>query len=157
MIVGSRIHDTYDEGDIQDAFQPGSTPVKNGRRYLGKSPYHPFPHLPSHLPHTLAFNMHGIIYTIDAQTHHNVNVEFHDRSIRPFHFTDHYNFTMGSLGNQGALFACEEVGGVESRVYYRPFDGWAGKGEWSVGFSGGEVVKGLFVCIVFWKRKRGGD
>ncbi|KAJ3032868.1 hypothetical protein HK097_005050, partial [Rhizophlyctis rosea] len=76
LSMGTGIHDAYDEGDIQDPFQPGATPAKNGRRYL-------------------AFNMHGIIYTIDVQTHHNINVEFHDRSIRPFHFTDHYNFTMG--------------------------------------------------------------
>ncbi|KAJ3043528.1 hypothetical protein HDV00_004918 [Rhizophlyctis rosea] len=121
--LNTEIGGGYD-GDIQDPFQPGATPMKNGRRYL-------------------AFNMIGVIYTIDAHTHSNVNVEFHDRSQRPFHFTDHYNYTMASLGVTGALFACEANGGNASTLFYRPFDSWATKSDWTVQFGASENIKAI--------------
>ncbi|KAJ3291183.1 hypothetical protein HK104_006291 [Borealophlyctis nickersoniae] len=116
------------DADIQDPFQPGATPMKNNRRYLDR---------------VLAFNMTGVIYTIDAHTHSNVNVEFHDRTQRPIRFTDHYNYSMASLGQSGAAFACESSGGNPSAVFYRPFDNWATKADWTLRLNMGENVKAL--------------
>ena len=62
--------------EIQEAFQSGSAPYRGTKRYL-------------------AFNMNGLIYTIDQSTYSTVTVEFHDKSKRPLTFTDNYNFSIG--------------------------------------------------------------
>lgn len=131
-------------------FQPGSTPAKPGKttRYLGGSfdrasccsrdPPFDLTLFPSP-----AFNLTGLIYTIDQSTHSTVHVEFHDRSAqRPFSFTDHYNYSMATLGERGALFACESAMGSPSRVFYHPFETWATKSEWQAELSEGENIKG---------------
>ncbi|TPX59126.1 hypothetical protein SpCBS45565_g07825 [Spizellomyces sp. 'palustris'] len=112
--------------EVQEAFQPGATPLQADRKYL-------------------AFNMVGVIYTIDLHTHHNMNVEFHDRSIRPFHFTDYHNYSMACLGESGACFASEASSGNPSTLFYRPFDTWATKADWTMHFRETESVKAIAI------------
>lgn len=48
---------------------------------------------------TLAFNMIGVIDVTDMETHHVVNVEFHDKgSRRGYHFQDNNRFQLAAVG-----------------------------------------------------------
>ena len=109
--------------NLQEPFQPGATPIHGNRRYL-------------------AFNTLGIIYTIDDQTHSNVSIEFHDRSQRPFHFTDHNNYDRACLADSGALFSNEATEINPSSIFFKPFDGWSSKADWSIQLGQEESAKG---------------
>ena len=86
--------------------------------------------------------MVGVIEVTDQDTHHIVNVEFHDKALRRgYHFTDHFKYTQASLGPRGALYACSAEPGANSpaQIHYRPFDTWASSTEWSVSLPDGEA------------------
>ncbi|KAJ3091672.1 hypothetical protein HK102_013860 [Quaeritorhiza haematococci] len=114
----------FEGTEIQSAFQPGATPQKGNRR-------------------TLAFNLLGYIYTIEQPTHSTVHVEFHDKSQRAVHFTDHYNYSLACLGEHGALFACESTHNSPSTIHFRPFDTWASKNDWLIQLNPGENAKAV--------------
>lgn len=112
---------------MQEPFQPGSTPAKGNRRYL-------------------AFNMSGTISTVDQETHNVVTVEFHDKSThRGYHFTDHFQYSMASLGDRGALFAAKSSGDSPSVIYYKPFQSWTTASEWQFNLPQGEEVQAVTV------------
>lgn len=114
------------ERDIQSAFQPGSTPLRGNRRYL-------------------AFNMIGTISSIDSSTHFTVDVAFHDNSQRPFHFTDHHQYSLACLGSLGATFASEATSSLPSVLHFRPLDSWASKNDWTVELPTGESAIGIYM------------
>ncbi|KAG0176929.1 hypothetical protein DFQ29_005463 [Apophysomyces sp. BC1021] len=103
-------------------------------------------------------------------THSIVNVEFHDHSqYRNFHFTDYLNYSMGAVGEKGAVFAVEgsnepkkrheneeeseddgeeereEQKGANSMLHYRPLSNWANNAEWTVQLPKGENVLSIAI------------
>lgn len=84
-----------------------------------------------------------MIEVADQDTHHVVNVEFHDRSTySSHHFTDHHKFTLASLGPRGIAYAAPIEGSNPSQVAYKPYAGWgrSNSGDWQVALPEGENV-----------------
>ncbi|GJJ69992.1 chromosome transmission fidelity protein 4 [Entomortierella parvispora] len=106
--------------ELHPAFQSGSTVLKDERRYL-------------------AFNLLGLITTVDHGTHATISVEFHDKlTQRGYHFTDNNHYSMACLGMNGALFAAASSDGNPSTVFYKTSDSWATKSEWQIYLPDGE-------------------
>lgn len=93
--------------------------------------------------------MVGAIDATDMDTHHVVNVDFHDTSRhRSFHFADHSKYTMAALGDKGAAFASEpDSVNPTSTIHYRPFDTFSSSAsaEWTVNLPPRE--KALAVAV----------
>jgi chromosome transmission fidelity protein 4 len=116
--------DSLFESNTQVSFQPGATPYQGDRRYL-------------------SFTSLGLIYTIKTDDVSNVSVEFHDRSQRPFHFVDHHHFDCACLGESGAIFSNEMSGSNPSTLFFKPFDSWSTKDDWTIEFDMMESAKVL--------------
>ncbi|KAF5198785.1 Wd repeat-containing protein [Thalictrum thalictroides] len=111
---------------MQEAFQPGCTPVQSGKRRF------------------LCYNMLGSITTIENDGCSHIEVDFHDtgRGPRVPSMTDYFGFTMASLNESGSVFAnpCKgEKNKNMSTLMYRPFSSWANNSEWSMRFEAEEV------------------
>ncbi|KAK7327698.1 hypothetical protein VNO77_21786 [Canavalia gladiata] len=109
---------------MQEAFQPGSTPVQPGKRRF------------------LCYNMLGCITSIEHDGYSHIEIDFHDTGSTPRvpSMTDHFGFTMAALNENGSVFAnpCKGEKNM-STLMYRPFSSWASNSEWSMRFEGEEV------------------
>lgn len=121
----------------QSPFQSACTPMSNKRRFL-------------------TWNAFGTIISRDEDTHKSVEIEFADvtkhRNIR---LTDHFNFHVAALGEQGAFFASRssKVQSVSankakdnpSTVFYRPIESWSHNAEWLYSLPSGEEAVNVAV------------
>lgn len=109
---------------MQEAFQPGATPVQPGKRRF------------------LCYNMLGSITTIEHDGYSHIEIDFHDTGSGPRvpAMTDYFGFTMASLNEHGSVFAnpCKGEKNM-STLMYRPFSTWANNSEWSMRFEQEEV------------------
>ncbi|XP_023762447.1 protein ENHANCER OF LHP1 1 [Lactuca sativa] len=109
---------------MQEAFQPGVTPVQFGKRRF------------------LCYNMLGSITTMEHDGYSHIEIDFHDtgRGPRVPAMTDYFGFTMASLNENGSVFANPCKGDKNmSTLMYRPFRSWANNSEWSMRFEEEEV------------------
>ncbi|KAI3759231.1 hypothetical protein L6452_06888 [Arctium lappa] len=109
---------------MQEAFQPGATPVQSGKRRF------------------LCYNMLGSITTMEHDGYSHIEIDFHDtgRGPRVPAMTDYFGFTMASLNENGSVFAnpCKGEKNM-STLMYRPFRSWANNSEWSMRLEEEEV------------------
>ncbi|WCJ35786.1 transducin family protein / WD-40 repeat family protein [Euphorbia peplus] len=121
---GPRSTATSSKSKLQEAFQPGATPIQTGKRRF------------------LSYNMLGTITTIEHDGYSHIDIDFHDTSRGPRvpSMTDYFGFTMASLNENGSVFAnpCKGENNT-STLMYRPFSSWANNSEWSMRFENEEV------------------
>ncbi|KAJ3224794.1 hypothetical protein HDU81_008347 [Chytriomyces hyalinus] len=125
--------------DIQESFQPGSTPFRGTKRYL-------------------AYNLLGTIYCVDQSSQSVMHISHHDKSHRDFSFQDHFRFTMAALNSHGAVFASDpnsnihelsgnpSVAPSNSVIEFKAFENWGAPGEnngWNVHLPTSETVKAI--------------
>ncbi|KAJ4843865.1 hypothetical protein Tsubulata_039305 [Turnera subulata] len=109
---------------MQEAFQPGATPLQLGKRRF------------------LCYSMLGTITTMEHDGYSHIEIDFHDtgRGPRVPAMTDYFGFTMAALNENGSVFANPCKGDKNmSTLMYRPFSSWANNSEWSMRFEGEEV------------------
>ena len=89
--------------------------------------------------------MTGYVVNIDGPTSSTIQVEFHDKTQRPMHFSDPYKYTIAALGDAGVGVACESTSSTPSVVHFRPFGTWATRGDWSIHLNQGENAQGKYL------------
>ncbi|KAL6059444.1 WD repeat and HMG-box DNA binding-domain containing protein 1 [Balamuthia mandrillaris] len=115
----------------QPAFQPNSGPLTDSRRFL-------------------SWNLFGMIHSVSESTSSILEVEFSDQlsdqNLRSFRMSNLSDFSMGTMGPYGALFAAKSdaTQGIPSNIY-RPFNSWAAKTEWTANLPFGEEVECIAV------------
>ncbi|GAA5895023.1 chromatin-binding protein CTF4 [Sporobolomyces salmoneus] len=105
----------------QAPFQPGSTPIRENKRYL-------------------AFNMVGYIHIVEREDYNLVTVDFHDRSSHvSIRFDDSIKYNLAALGEMGAVFAAPGLGSSEpSKILYKPYESWTTLSDWEASLPIGE-------------------
>ncbi len=108
------MQDGYDDEDDDDLFNNDHRPGLQSMALRLPEPQHAF--APSATPldltrRILCWNHIGVISLLrgdDALVRNMVNIEFTDVTLRrPMSFTDNMNFILGSLGDEGAIFATD--------------------------------------------------
>lgn len=108
-----------------EAFQPGSTPWAEDRRYL-------------------CINFIGSVWTVNQETHHTITVDFYDQSLyRRFHFTDTFLYDKACLSEHGALFSAQPRDDQDATLFYRPHEMWTERNDWRTTLPKGEKITAI--------------
>ena len=113
------------EVDVQEPFQPGSTPSHLSSRFM-------------------VWNSVGMVRGYSGEDDNSVEVTFHDASVHhPLHIANHHGHTMADLTREAVVLACEasEDEMAPSRIVVNHF---SEKKEWSLELPGKEEV--MAVC-----------
>ena len=138
------IREVVNVARAQESFQPGATPMNNGKRYLGKVILFSVCLITALTRVCVAHNLVGVIEVTDLVTHHVVNVQFHDMSMRrAYHFADHFRYDMASLGQRGAIYACQPDTSHPAHVVYKPYSSWTCRSDWTYELRSGTSVVGV--------------
>lgn len=124
-------HGTW-QPQIHESFQPGATPWRGNRKYLG-------------------LNLIGFVWTVDQDTHNTVTVEFYDReTYRDFHFTDPFQYDKACLNEHGTLFSAPSNPAQKQPavIFYRPHETWTNRSDFRVNLPDGEDI----ACIALSSR-----
>jgi chromosome transmission fidelity protein 4 len=127
MMSESLERNKFEETALQTAFQPGSVSQKGNRHYL-------------------TLNLTGTICVIENGETYTVDVDYHDATKRPFHFTDSTKYSMGALNQSGCVLASTATTSDPSMVYFRQMDSWTSRNEWTVALPEGETAMSVGVC-----------
>lgn len=138
---------SYNFPKLQPTFQPNSTPIRGNRQYLGSFLFPDFVH------YSLVLNLIGSIISINQNTHHTIDIEFHETNFqRPIHFKDHYGFSLGCMSNRGAALAAlsrpsldENIEPTPSVLFYKSFESWASSTDWTIYMPKGEDIQALAI------------
>ena len=109
------------EVDLQEPFQPGSTPAHLSSRFM-------------------VWNSVGMVRGYSGEDDNSVEVTFHDASVHhPLHIANHHGHTMADLTREAVILACEasEDEMAPSRIVVNHF---SEKKEWSLELPGKEEV-----------------
>lgn len=118
------------ELDIQESFQPGSTPSHLESRYM-------------------VWNSVGIVQSFNSDEESSINVEFHDSAIHhPIHLGNNNGYSMADLSAEAVLLASEadeaEGSSVPSKLMCHHFAASGVSKEWSIDMPAEEDI--LAIC-----------
>ena len=116
------------EVDIQEPFQPGSTPVHLQSRFM-------------------TWNQVGIVKSFSSEEEHSIDVKFHDSAIHhPIHLGNNDGYTMADLSREALVLANEasEDGQTASKLLCHYFGSSDVNKEWSMEMPKDEEI--MAVC-----------
>ena len=123
----------YYEPDIQEAFQPGSTPVHLESRFM-------------------VWNSVGIVKSFNSDVENSIDVEFHDVAIHhPIHLGNSYGYTMADLSPEAIVLATEGEDDVPAKLTCHYFATSALVKEWSIDMPEKEGIMAV-CCGIGWVR-----
>lgn len=109
--------------DLQEPFQPGSTPAHLESRYM-------------------VWNSVGIVRSFTSEEESSIDVEFHDASIHhPIHLGNNHGYVMADLSTEAVVLASD---GDESKLTCHHFGSSGLNKEWSIDMPEKEEI--LCIC-----------
>lgn len=121
--------------DLQEPFQPGSTPVHLESRFM-------------------VWNSVGIVRAFNSEEENSIDIEFHDVSTHhPIHIGNSHGYTMADLSNEAVVLASEadeaEGSNVASKLTCHHFGASGLNKEWSIDMPENEDIMAV-ACGFGW-------
>ncbi|KAI1175712.1 minichromosome loss protein [Nemania sp. FL0916] len=119
------------EIEYHEAFQPGSTPWRQDRKYL-------------------CLNLIGFVWTIDQDGHNTVTVEFYDQGFqKKIRINDTYLYDKACLTENGVVLSCPPTAVTPATIFYRPHETWTHRTDWKTHLPKGEGILAMSLSDSF--------